>query len=488
MKKIQILWKKVKNSRKFRCGSFSVLLTAIAVGVCLAVVALADLMEQKYALTLDVSFNAATTQGEITKTVLSQLEKTVHIYALVPEEGQNDTLMQLLRRYDAASERVTVSEESVLRNPGLLEKFAADIGDQKVNRDCLIVYCEENKRAKVLDEDDYYLFSYDPGTGLFSVGQMIYEKSMTEAILYVTADELPVVQVLTGHGEMTKADVAVMEEMLVSANYDVVWVQLNQQKLDPESPLMILCPLFDFSEQELELLMEYAQNGGDFILASHYSDPVDMPHYNALLRAYGAAIYPGIVIAKEEDTDSYYADTPVWLMPYMQETTATLPLLENARDLLLLPGARAFERVDIGAAHLNVYSLLETGKAYIRDFTDGLDTTQQQETDKEGYFDVALWTEKMFDDGTVSKALVIGNADLFTDYWLQNNTDAPSFLLQMLRALQGKSPVNLDIVPKNAIREGLRLDNMTPAVIVTVMLPVLVIVGAVLVLLPRKSR
>lgn len=488
MKNIKETIQKLKQNRKFRCGGFSVLLTLVAVGIAIGVVALADGLENRFALSRDFSFNAATTQGEITRAVLAGLEKDVHIYALIAEEGPNDTLLQLLQRYDAASEKVTVSEENVLRNPALLEKFAAEIGDKKVNRDCLIIHCKEQNRARVLDEDDYYLYSYDTESGMFSVGQMVYEKSVTEAVLYVTQDELPTVQVLTGHGELTKADAADMEKLLISANYDVEWVQLGQTEPDPESPLMILCPLYDFSASELEQIMDYARQGGDFILASHYSDPVDMENYNALLRAYGAKIHPGIVIAMEEDTDSYYADTPVWLMPYMQETMASLPLLEKARDLLVLPGARAFERVSLEGGNMKVYSLLETGRAYIRDFTDGKDTTARQETDKTGYFDVALWTEKMFEDGTVSKALIIGNADVFTEYWLQNNTDAPAFLLQMLHALQGKAPVNLDIVPKNAIREGLRLDNTTPAVAAVVLLPLLVLVAAVWVLLPRKSR
>lgn len=488
MRKLRNLWKWIKTNRKFRCGGFSVLVTALAVALAVSVSVLSDALEKRFALTVDASFNAATTQGEITRAVLDGLEKDVHLYALVPEEGPNDTLMQLLRRYDAASDKVMLSEESVLRNPALLETFGEAIGNKKVNRDCIIVSCRERGRAKVLDEDDYYLYQYDTQTGAFSQGQMMYEKSITEAILYVTQEELPRVQVLTGHGERTRADAAAMEDLLVSANYQVEWVQLNQHTPDPESPLMILCPLYDFSENELTKLMDYARQGGDFILASHYSDPADMKNYNALLRAYGTAILPGIVIAMEEDTDSYYADTPVWLLPYMQENTATLPLLESARDLLLLPGARAFEQVNLENDWLKVYPVLETGRAYIRNFADGLDTTLQQPGDKTGYFDVALWAEKMFDDGMVSKALVIGSADVFTDYWLQSNTDASAFFLQMLQALQGKAPVNLDIVPKNLLREGLRLNSLMPAVILTALLPVAVIAGAVGVLLPRKRR
>ena len=57
----------------------------------------------------------------------------------------------------------------------------------------------------------------------------------------------------------------------------------------------------------------------------------------------------------------------------------------------------------------------------------------------------------------------------------------------MVRSLQGREPVNLDILPKNALRDGLTLGSMAPAIIAVVLLPLLVALGAALVLLPRKN-
>ncbi|MBR6752888.1 MAG: Gldg family protein [Clostridia bacterium] len=490
MKKMKAFFKKLTQNRKLRCGGYSVLLTVLAVAICLGGIALADRLEEKYALTADFSYNAATTQGEVTRHVLSGLEKKVHIYALMPEGGENDTLLQLLNRYDASSDWVTVSYDRILENPALLNKFATDIGNKKITRDCLIVWCEENNRARVLDEDDYYLYTdYDIETGTVTAGQILYEKRITEAILFVTGDELPGVQVLAGHGELTKADVALMEDLLVSANYRVEWLVLDNGDVpDPQSPLMILRPVYDFTEKELQILTDYARAGGDFFIAANYDDPLNMENYNALLRSYGVEAYPGIVVAQADDLDAYYADMPDFLMPYMQETNATLPLIESARDRLIMPRTRAFRILPMEGSYTHVYPMLETGRAYIRNLTDGLDTTQQQPTDESGYFNIALWTDKMYEDGTLSHAVIIGNADLFCNDALLNNTDSGVFLLQMMRALQGKDPVNLDIVPKNGVREGLKLDKITPAVLVTFLLPVLVICGAMMVLLPRKSR
>lgn len=488
MKRWKAAWQRLKNNRKLRCGGFSAALCAGVILLALLLVALADRLESRYALAGDYSFNAATTQSETTAAVLDRLTRDVHIYAVIPQEGENTTLLSLLERYAAASPHVTYTRESIVKNPVLLTQFADAIGENEVSSDCLIVSCRETGRARVLTEDDYYVYSYDTESGYFSQAGFTYEKSITEAILYVTQDELPTLQILTGHGELTEADTANLEDTLISANYLLQRVNLQAgDELDPASPLMLLSPKYDLSDQELEKIWAFARAGGDFFIVSQYSDPLDLENYNALLRAYGIQGYPGLVFAKEEDTASYYADTPVWLMPYLQETDQTASLLSAGKDILLLAGARAFQLPDGEDANLTVTPVLLSGQAYIRNYQDGVSLSEQQETDREGVFPLALWTDKMFEDGTLSHAFVIGNITAFLDYWTMNNTDSTAFLLQMVRSLQGKSPVSLDIMPKNALRAGLSLGNITPAVIAIVLLPLLIALGAALVLLPRRN-
>lgn len=479
----------LKNNRKFRCGGFSVLLTAAAVICVLLFSVLADQLESRFALRLDCSFNSATTQGETTNAVLGQLSKKVHIYAIIPEDtGENVTLTALLDRYAAASSYVTVSKESIVKNPVLLTQFSDALGENAVSSDCLIISCPETGRARVLDEDDYYTYSYNTESGYFSEAGYTYEKSITEAILYVSQDELPTLQILTGHGELNEADTVNTESVLVSANYMVKRVNLQSgDALDPESPLMVLSPQYDLSESELNTLLQFAQSGGDFFFVSQYSDPLSLKNYNALLRMYGIQGHEGLVIAKESDSASYYSDSPIYLMPYMQETAPTLPLVQSGQDILLLGGARAFQVPDEISVDLSLYPVLLTGQAYIRNYMDGISLSEKQEGDPEGIFPLALWAEKMFEDGTVSKAFAIGNMTVFEDYWVQNNTASIPFLLQMIRSLQGKEPVNLDILPKNALRDNLTLGSLAPAYIVIIALPLLVALGAVLVLGPRRN-
>lgn len=487
MKRIKTWLQKMKKNPKLRCGSYSILLTCGVIICVLLAGWLCDTLENRFALTVDCSFNQATSQGEVTETVLTQLEKDVHIYALITEEGRNTTLLSLLDRY-AATRHVTVSEESLVKNPVLRNQFSDALGENEVKADCLIVHCPDTNRSRVLMENDYYTYDYDPETGYITQGYLNYEKCITEAILYVTQDELPIIQILTGHGELTATEAVNMEDTLVSANYTLERVNLSAGgQLNPENLLMILCPQYDLTERELSLISEFTQAGGNLFILTAYDNPSDLANFNALLRSYGVSFHPGLVIAQESDTDSYFADSPVLLMPYMQETDVTRTLMEAGKNILVLTGARAFQIPDILPEGVALAPVLVTGQAYIRNFLDGLNTSQQQENDLTGRFPVALWSDKMFDNGIQSHAFVMGEEVSFLDYYQLTNTDSKPFLLQMVRSLHGQAPVNLDIMPKEGIRNGLYLGSITPAIIVVAMLPLLVILGAALVLLPRKN-
>lgn len=487
MKKIKAWLQKIKRNPKLRCGSFSLLLTA---GVIIAVLLLgwlSDTLENRFALKIDCSFNQATLQGDVTKEVLNLLQEDVHIYALTTEEGRNNTLMALLERYQV-SDHITVSEENLVQSPVLLTRFSDALGENKVSTDCLIVHCPATDRARVLTNNDYYTYDYDPETGYYTQGYLNYEKCITEAIVYVTEDIMPTIQILTGHGELTAADTIYLEEALTSANYELERVNLLAGgQLDAQSLLMILSPQYDLSSQELNKILEFSQAGGNLFILTAYDSPVDLPNFNTLLRSYGIIPYPGLVIAQESDTDSYFADSPVLLMPYMQETDATRTLLEAGKNILILSGARAFQIPEILPEGVSLSPVLVTGNAYIRNYLDGLATSDQQPGDEQGRFVVSLWADKIFEDGVQSQAFIMGEEYSFLDIHQLTTTDSKPFLIQMVRSLHDQTPVNLDILPRIGVREGLYLGSLTPAVIIIILLPLVVILGAAIILLPRKN-
>ena len=482
----------VLSNRRLRSGGLSMLLTALVILLALLVNYLAATLEDTYALTADFSYNALTDQSDTTRAVLDALQSDVHLYLL--DSGAADTLLDvndlraLLTRYAADSPFVSWSEESLVKNPTFKDRFSALLSEGEITSDCLVVYSEAKKRARVLSADDYITYAYNLSAGSYYISGLSYEKKITESILFVSSDDLPALQILTGHGELSETDTQALEKQLTSSNYTMSRVRVtSDDSLDASAPLLILCPKADLTDEELARLLAFAAKGGSFFFVSEYSDPLDLPNFNALLSAFGFTPLKGLCVAKEEASGSYYDSSPAILLPYMQECSITEEIIAKGHDILLLAGARAFQTRASLNGDLSVQPLLLSGEAYLRDYQDGAATIEQQESDIEGTFTLAAISDWSQADGTHARAFVIGNAGVFTDEWIYSNPFSGEFLLQVLQALQGKSAIDLDILPKSAFRESLSAQSLAVPTALALFLPALIALFALFMLGRRRN-
>jgi hypothetical protein len=72
---------------------------------------------------------------------------------------------------------------------------------------------------------------------------------------------------------------------------------------------MILAPKYDLTDWELTQLMASPGRGRLFRDFPVFRS-LNLTNFQALFRAFGIDPYPGMVIAKEEDKESYYSDSP----------------------------------------------------------------------------------------------------------------------------------------------------------------------------------
>ena len=460
-------------------------------GLLLAVVLLCDTLEEENGWRMDFSFNELTTQSETTEAILASLPYDVHIYALFTPGSEDLPLMELLNRYASASDRVTWEQTSVTLNPTLTTRFRGT-SDQPLTNDSLIVSCEATGRYKILSPDSFISLSLDYEAGVYEIAGLTYEKEITSAIAYVTREDIPRVMILQGHGELDQGTTAVLADFLTSNNFEVVYFELTDADvtLEPEDLLLILSPQRDFMPTELEAITDFAAAGGNLFITCDYTDDVSaMPNYQSLLRSYGFQPLDGVVIAGAEETGTYYDGLQIALLPYMQSSAATMDLVENNQDTLLLTGARAFAQPEEGDQNLITQVVLSSGyQAYLRDFSDGAETIEQQDGDPLGPFALALLSQRITEAGNVSKAFVLGCSTVLTSSQVYVMTDAQQFILTMCTYLSGAQPVQLDIMAKTALRPALSTDSLSLGIALVVAVPLTVLVAALAVLLPRRHR
>ena len=449
----------MKKLNHMRRSAASLLLCLLATVIYIAAVGAADMLESRYALRADLSFNSVTTQSEATRNVLSRLNRDVHAYAVFSEGNELTDLSALLDRYQASSTHFSWSRESLSRNPLLLQWVSDDLGDSAVTTDCLVIRCEETSRTRVLTWADYVAFGYNPESGQYEFTGLTYEKSLTSAILAVTSDELPQVQLLSGHGELTREETA---------------------------PLLILSPTSDISDTELDQMLMFVQKGGSLFVTVDLTDPDQLPNLYALYRLYGVEPLPGAIVADSNDRSSYYSN-PVELTPIMHNTDATQPLIAAEANFIILAPARALSLIDNGSVSLLRQIVLESGEGAYRRVPekDSVDLNQQPD-DQTGPFVLAVLCDRGFDDGTRSRAFFIGNSSAFTSEQVYSLSYSNELLLQVMQVLRGSDNLDLSILPRDAVRPAFNdRGSLIPVLLLTVP-PLLVAVLAVAVLQPRK--
>ena len=477
---------------KWRHGKLGSLLMVLVILIAVLVNIAMQAAEDSLGLRQDLSFNQYATTGESTRAALARLENDAELYLLHQNGEENSQLMQVLSHYATLSDRIRVLPTDINRNPGILTRFTGDM-DTLLEADSVVVNCPATGRYRVLDYGDFYTSGYDIELGDFVVEGISYEKELTEAILFATQSSVPTVGFLQGHGEYTMENFSVLTELLESNHYGVCHVDLLAGgTLEGINVLLLGCPVNDLDDTEIGKIQTFAQNGGNLLVVRDYTDPVDkMPNYLSLLRSYGITPLSGVVVAGEEDAGSYYGE-PLYLLPYMTNIDMNLPLLASGMDVLMMPAACAFEEppeAGAGDLSLSVATALKTGpNAYLRDVADGLDTIEQQPGDRTGELPLAVFAHRMHYNGNVSRMFALGNSAMLMDEYIYQRTFSEQFVIAVMNQLMPENTISLDVMAAPAFRPALTAGSQHLGVGLIIALPLLCLLAALLVLIPRKNR
>ncbi len=281
----------------------------------------------------DLSAQGLYTLDEQTKSIVSSLQETVKVYLVAEDRQEDPALLQLLKRYEDLSAHVQVETVDPVVHP----KFVSGYTDLQINSNSLIV--ESQKRHTVIDYTEIYTITSEEALEYYlTYGQYIPdtfagEDALTGAINYVTTDVLPVVGVLSGHGEapLSKSLIHMME----TDNLVVETAELLHTGI-PENCSLILIhsPASDISQEELKMLRDFLSEGNRIFLLSDVGE-ASFENLDALAGDFGFQRGPGAVA--EEDPANYYL-SPYYLFP-QPESHETTDALIGAGYSLFLTGA-----------------------------------------------------------------------------------------------------------------------------------------------------
>ena len=288
------------NQNAFRGGAYSIVVTAVVLAILVAVNVFVSALPSnltKY----DMSATKLYSITSNTKVVVNALEEDVTIYWVVQSGKEDDVIENLLNKYESLSDHIQV----VKKNPDVFPTFAQQYTDETVTNNSLIVECGD--RSRYISYNDIYIqeadiYSYSYNTSFDGEG------AITSAIDYVTAEELPQLYLLEGHGEAELP--ATFQEQLEKENIQVDPLSLLTVDAVPEDAgcVMIYGPESDLSQKEVEMLDEYTSGGGKLLVMAGPTQEDPLDELYGLIASYGVTPNEGVVV--EGDREHYAFQVP----------------------------------------------------------------------------------------------------------------------------------------------------------------------------------
>jgi len=214
--------------------------------------------------------------SEKTENILSGLDDEIRVVVfMTPQTSMYDQVRELLERYKAASDKVTVEhidpEREPLKTTQLAEQFGVQVADTVV-----FIYEDRTKyvTSDQMAEMDYSGVQYGQGPTMRSFKG---EEQFTSAILSLVAPDVPKIYFVTGHGEAALAgagggaadrSLQILEEALKRENMETADTTLLSGEVpDDADVLAIIGPTRAYTEAEIEALGAYLDRGGRLLLA-----------------------------------------------------------------------------------------------------------------------------------------------------------------------------------------------------------------------------
>ena len=361
------------SMKKLKSGSYSVVLSVAAIIAVILINMIVGKLPTTYTK-LDVSDQQLFTVGEQTKELVSGLTQDVEIYMMAQEGAHDATLEELLERYDALSDHITVE----MKDPILYPDFISQYTDENLSDNSVIVVSGDH--VKAIDYYDLYTFETDYYSYTTTATEFDGEGQITSAIAYVTSQDIPVLYAIEGHQEMAMSDS--LTSSIEKENIEVQSLNLLTSESVPEDAevVFLYAPLVDLSAEETEKLLTYLQGGGRMLVITAYTEE-ETPNLDGLLAEYGLEEVDGIVV--EGNSNYHIPNYPHYLLPQVKSTEMTANLTGR---YVLAPLAQGLKEAEEVRDTLTITELLSTSTTAFSKVDVASSTMEKAEDDIDGPF------------------------------------------------------------------------------------------------------
>lgn len=306
------------------------------------------------------------------------IQEDVQIYLVASHGEEDDLVVDVLSRYEEHCDFIEVTQVDPADRPDFLGQYT---NDDAVAENTLII--ETDRRFRLIANGEYN-----------TTTRFMAEDYVNSALQYVTAETLPTVYCLTGHGEVVLPDTVASTIRL--DGYVVEDLDLSNRSEMPEDigMLLIYAPSSDLSKEEANLILSYLDNGGRLLLLSAYDMP-ELPNLANIMENYGVAKVDGMVY--EGATGTTIDSAPTYIVPQMQTVSKTESLI-NGVDNVLITHSHGIREVPEHRSSVLVYPLFVSSDSSYSKLDPESDVQEKEFEDIAGPHSLAVAIVEEFDD------------------------------------------------------------------------------------------
>lgn len=440
--------------------------------------------------------------SEKTRNVLKDLNKDVEFVVFLSPQQQQlfEPTKELLARYDAASQHVSVQHIDAAREPLKAEQTIRKYG---VNAPGVVVVSGEDRRVIDSSELAELDFTSMQVTGQPGIKGFKGEQLFTSAILQLAEGRKPKILFTTGHGERSLDDrgprgLSNAQEILGRDNFELEeWASLGKGEVPAGTDLVVVAgPTGSFVQPELDVLTAYLAQGGrlllllDPALAQGAGGGLVPLGLEGWLATYGVEVGDNVVVDPSNPLPFFGAET-IFVQDYGDHPIVK-PLTEGSLPLLASI-VRSIGTMEEGGAGLQKTELAHTSeKGWGETNLTDLSRVGRDDQDLAGPvpLGVALETEGPAAGKRPTRMVVLGDSDLAGNQLLEANVANAVLVSNVFNWLVEREAL-LGIPPKKTEQVHLSLTGselQTVWIVSLVVLPVLSALAGWRVLARRKRR
>ncbi len=268
---------KLHESRNLRHGSVATAVTVLLIAAIVLLNVITTALQSKYGLYTDLSNEETFTLSDAFKEAVSNIDSEITItFCHEPDYLEaTSTTMYVYRtalQIAEAFPNVSVRAISINKEPTLFSKYMLTSASNIATTSVIV---ESGTEFRILGINSFYVAD-DDGTVWAYNGEEKFAANM----LSVTSTSLPVAYFTENHGE-TKS--AALEQLVVDAGYEVKYIDLTKDEIDPEARLIIINnPIYDFQGgnakdtviSELEVIDNFVASNYASVLC--FVDPLNL--------------------------------------------------------------------------------------------------------------------------------------------------------------------------------------------------------------------